>query len=58
MKHDFGFKHTGKCFVCGEDTQLLIHEKCGKKMDAIKKKKPKAKKYSDKYAGYLSGIDK
>jgi len=56
MKHDMEFKHSGKCFICGEDTQLLIHQECGKKMDE-KRKLAKAKKYSDKYVDYLSNID-
>lgn len=47
MKHDMKFKHDGKCFVCGLPTKLLIHQKCGAKMDLIKKQK-KAKKYTEK----------
>ena len=37
------FKHSGKCFVCDEDTTLPIHQECGKKLEK-KKKKAKAQK--------------
>ena len=39
MKHNMNFEKSGKCFVCGEDTKLLIHKECGKKMDKLNKKK-------------------
>jgi hypothetical protein len=57
MKHNMGFEKTGKCFVCGEDTRLLIHKECGEKMDKLKKRKAKAKKYSKDYVNHLAGID-
>lgn len=56
MKHNFMFKHTGKCFVCGEDTNLPIHKECGDKIN--KKKRRKKKEYSKSYINHLAGIDK
>ena len=38
MKHpQQPWKKTGLCHVCGKPTKLLIHQECGKKMDAAKK---------------------
>lgn len=37
MKHSQQpFKKTGLCYVCGKPTKLLIHQACGKKLDAAK----------------------
>jgi len=44
MRHDPTFRHTGKCHVCGEDTRLLIHQECGKKMDAKTKRRKRSRK--------------
>lgn len=56
MKHNMEFKKTGKCFVCGEDTRLLIHKECGEKMDKIKREKAKAGKYKRDYIDYLARV--
>ena len=38
MKHSRNpWKKTGVCFVCGKSTKLLVHQECGKAMDAAKK---------------------
>ena len=56
MNHNMSFEKSGKCFVCGEDTSLLIHKECGEKMDKLKKAKAKAKKYSKGYVDHLAGL--
>ena len=48
MKHNSQpFLKTGKCYVCGKSTKLLIHQACGKKMDDAKKAK-KVVKFGNK----------
>jgi hypothetical protein len=37
MKHSAQpFRKTGLCHVCGRSTKLLIHQECGRKIDAAK----------------------
>ena len=57
MNHNMSFSKTGKCAVCGEDTSLLIHTPCGEKMDKLRKKKGKKRKYSKEYLYRLAHID-
>jgi hypothetical protein len=51
-------KHSGKCCICGESTDLLIHQECGDKAAKKFGKKKKAKKkvrYEESFIRYLEG---
>ena len=53
MKHNMGFKKTGKCHICGRSTKLLVHMKCGEIADTLNGKSKKAKKYTKEFEDNL-----
>ena len=58
MKHNLKFKKTGKCYICGRSTKLLVHVKCGEIADELNSKSKKAKKYTKKFEEVLVNENK
>lgn len=46
-------KADGKCFVCGEDTRLPIHQECGDKVKE-KRRKYKTGEYKKEFIDYMA----
>lgn len=47
---NFPTRATGKCFICGKSTKLLIHQQCGVGRE---RRKRRLKKYSEGAITYV-----